>query len=264
MAAALRPWLAIAACCSGLALTSAQGAQFRATLDGFLAPAATGKNYSLAEFNFGVKFRRIDSVSLAMYVPGGFGGRGIMTTGEWGSSLGLIVEEELQALELENFAVRSHTMISQPHWIEPITPGIPVDSCPETQPTIIRGSFVLHNLAVLLDPDKVVLDSPDIEGWNMSYYNGQVEQFIPLALYTPESQEGVPQFMFAGKGEAALQAVITRNFPPAPSFASPPPAAVSAYLIVEGVAVPEPGTAILCCTAALAEIQRRRRVRRDG
>lgn len=257
MPPAARHWIAFAACWLGSVPMLVQAAQFRATLDGFLAPAATGKNFSVAAFDFGVSFRRIDSVSLAMYVPGGFGGWGIITTGEASAALNLIVGEEMQSLDLEKLLVRPGALNWQPFRPQPLTPAVPVDNCPDMQPAVIRGGFVLHNIDLLHDPDAIVLDP---EAWNSSHYNGQVEQIIPLASYEPEAQGGVPEFMFDGKGEAALQAQVFHMFHAPSNRVLPPPVAVSAYLIVEGVAVPEPGATFLCTAAAAAlAVTRRKR-----
>lgn len=75
-------------------------AEFRAPLPGLTFDSQPGADYRASAFDFGVGFRRIDSVSLAIYVPNGFGGVGV-TKNILEPSLDLLITRNLDDHDIE-------------------------------------------------------------------------------------------------------------------------------------------------------------------
>lgn len=243
MKVAVRYSLACLLSWTSIGATYASAAQFRAPLPGLMEPATADLNYSTTEFDFGVSFRRIDSVSLAIYVPGGFGGLGIITNGFSSSGVRTLLSADLDNHDIDKLLVPSSfdvgTLIPWPLSQEPA----PL--------TFWLNSFSLNNLDILDDPDTIVLD---IATWDRSFHNGLPEQIVPLAL----SGEFLPEFLLTGHGEMAMGGIVRYVANALPSFGIKPPVAVRASLVIEGIAVPEPAATPVAVMALFGVINRRR------
>jgi len=241
--ACLLSWIA----CLG---TTASGAQFRISLPGLLAPPPADLNYSTAEFDFGMGFRRIDSVSLAFYAPGGFGGLGIVTNGFSYASVRTLLSANLDNHDVDELLLPSSSEVIQFPF-----PCLPVGD--PGRPTVLLNSFALNNLDILDDPGVVV---EDIAAWGRSFRDGLPEQIVPLAL----TGENLPDFMLSGRGELAMGGILTYVTSALPPFATKPPLVVRAALVLEGVAVPEPFAMPMAAMALIAVAARRRVVASPG
>lgn len=92
------------------------------------------------------------------------------------------------------------------------------------------------------------VDFEDVNAFDLSYYNGQPEQIVPIAVGN-ELSLGLFDIISTGKGEVALGARFSYLMDFFPSHPVELPTVTSAYLLISGVPIPEPSSLSLLTTA---------------
>lgn len=180
--------------------------------------------FSEATFDLGVRFDRIEAVSLEISMPDGLSGGVCSGSLCWSSSIHLAIYD---ASHPADFSV------------------VPLSTSVSTDPNVLLASFG-YVIAGRLTETKVLPPNPRLDLDSFEF------------LFDPW-----PEFLFTGQGTLGMQQVSTwscyLNCSDSGSSAAAPAGVSSVRLIVQGVPVPEPSTDVLMfvmTTLALAQIRR--------